>query len=64
MKTKKKKRFQIAGYDEIFGQKNIISVDSPMAKALLGHQVDDEIIVKINHQEYVWWITKIEYLNE
>ena len=57
------KRFRIAGYDEIFGRNDTISVDSPMAKALLGHQVDDDIVVKINGQNFDWWITKIEYKN-
>ena len=55
------KRFRIAGYDEIFGRNDTISVDSPMAKALLGHQVDDDIVVKINSQDFEWWVTKIEY---
>lgn len=29
------KRFRIVGYDEIFGRKDYISIDSPMARALL-----------------------------
>lgn len=28
-------RFRIVGYDEIFGSKDYISIDSPMARALL-----------------------------
>lgn len=28
-------RFRIVGYDEIFGRKDYISIDSPMARALL-----------------------------
>lgn len=55
------KRFRIAGYDEIFGRKDYISVDSPMARALLGSQVDDEIVVKIANGDFVWFVTKIEY---
>lgn len=56
------KRFRIAGYDEIFGRKDYISVDSPMARALLGKQVDDEITVKVANDDFVWFITKIEYV--
>lgn len=56
------KRFKIAGYDEIFGRKDTISVDSPMAKAILGSQVDDEIMVKIGDESFYWVVTKIEYL--
>lgn len=29
------KRFRIVGYDEIFGRNDYISIDSPMARALL-----------------------------
>ncbi|PCI71883.1 MAG: transcription elongation factor GreB [Gammaproteobacteria bacterium] len=56
------KRFQIAGYDEIFGRKDTISVDSPMARALLGKQVDDDIMVKVGSDDFYWWITKVEYI--
>jgi transcription elongation factor GreB len=58
------KRFKIAGYDEIFGRRDTISVDSPMAKALLGHQIDDEIMLKIGHDTFYWTVTKIEYLDK
>jgi len=57
------KRFQVAGYDEIFDRKDTISVDSPMARALLGKQIDDEIIVKVGSDDFYWWITKIEYIH-
>jgi len=56
------KRFRIGGYDEIFGRSDYISVDSPMARALLGNQVDDEILVKIGAESFTWFITKIEYI--
>ena len=59
-----KKRFRIAGYDEIFGQKDHTSIDSPMARALLGKQVDDEVSVKTEAGEFYWFITKIEYSKE
>lgn len=57
------KRFQIAGYDEIFDRKDTISADSPMARALLGKQVDDDFLVKVGHDDFYWWITKIEYIS-
>ena len=40
------KRFRIVGYDEIFAVKNFISIDSPMARALLKKQVGDEVVVE------------------
>ncbi len=40
------KTYQIAGEDEIDIEKGIISWKSPMAKALLGKKVGDEVIIK------------------
>lgn len=55
------KRFRIVGYDEIFDTKDYISMDSPMALALLKKEVGDEIVVKTGAGEFVWRVTKIEY---
>ncbi|BCG63307.1 MAG: transcription elongation factor GreB [Methyloprofundus sp.] len=55
------KRFRIVGYDEIFGQKDYISVDSPMARALLKKEVDDEAIVKTAAGVFTWYINTIQY---
>ena len=56
-----KKRFRIVGYDEIFHTKDYISIDSPMAQALMKKEVGDEVVVKTNAGEFVWRVTKIEY---
>ena len=37
---------RLVGYDEKFGRKDYISIDSPMARALLGKDEDDEFVVK------------------
>ncbi len=55
------KRFRIVGYDEIFGQKDYISVDSPMARALLKKEVDDEAVVKTEAGIFTWYINAIKY---
>jgi len=55
------KHFRIVGYDEIFQTKDYISVDSPMAQALLKKQVDDEVVVKTPDGKAYWFVTKIEY---
>lgn len=39
-------KYRIVGPDEINPEKNYISIDSPMAKALLGKTEDDEVEVK------------------
>jgi transcription elongation factor GreB len=56
-----RKRFRIVGYDEIFDTKDYISIDSPMARALMKKEVGDQAVVKTDAGEFVWHITKIEY---
>lgn len=52
---------RIVGYDEIFGEKNLISVDSPMARALIGKAVDDDVTVVTEAGQFEWWINAIWY---
>jgi transcription elongation factor GreB len=56
-----KKRLRIVGSEEIIGAKDYISVDSPMAQALINKKVDDEALVKTAAGEFVWRVAKIEY---
>ena len=57
------KSFRIVGYDEIFDTtKNYISVDSPMAQALMKKEVGDTVVVKTGAGEFVWRIKNIKYL--
>jgi len=53
---------RIIGYDEIFDRKDYISIDSPMAQALLRKEVDDHIIVPIPAGTMTWLLTKISYI--
>ncbi len=55
------KRFRIVGYDEIFENKDYISIDSPMANALMKKEVGDEVVVKTTAGEFNWRVIKIEY---
>ncbi len=55
------KCFRIVGYEELIGNKDYISMDSPMAKALLNKKVGDEAIVKTKMGDFVWKILNIEY---
>src|SRR5437868_12349233 len=48
------KRFRIVGYDEIFDTKDYISIDSPMARALVKKEVGDEVVVRTEAGEFVW----------
>ena len=53
--------FQIVGYDEIFDRKDAISVDSPMAMALLQKEEGDEVIVRTPEGKVVWYVNSIVY---
>lgn len=56
------KRFRIVGPDEIYGRKQYISIDSPMARALIKKAVDDEVNVPTPLGIKVWSVNQIEYL--
>lgn len=56
------KRFRIVGYDEIYLRKDYISIDSPMARALLKKEVGDEAVVHTPAGETCWWINQIDYV--
>lgn len=55
-------KFRIVGYDEIFGRKDYISIDSPMARALLKKEVGDDAVVKTENGAVTWYINSIEYI--
>lgn len=54
-------RFRIVGPDEIYGRKDYISIDSPMARALLKKSVGDEAIVTTPSGTMAWYILSINY---
>ena len=57
-----KKRLRIVGYEELIGNKDYISMDSPMAKALFHKKIGDEAIVETKVARFVWHILSIEYV--
>ncbi|MCL1067381.1 transcription elongation factor GreB [Shewanella olleyana] len=55
-------QFRIVGPDEIYGDaKGYISIDSPMARALLKKEVDDDAVVPTPNGPQDWYINKISY---
>ena len=58
-----KMEYRIVGADEIEADSSMgyISVDSPMARALLKKQVDDEVVVSIAATESRYYINRIRY---
>lgn len=58
------KTLRIVGVDEIYDHHpQHISIDSPMARALLGKQVDDEVEVMTPSGKKLWYINSIRYEN-
>jgi len=55
------KIYRLVGPDEWDVKQGDISIDSPMARALLGKQVDDEVAVQTPEGERVFDITAISY---
>ncbi len=53
--------YRIVGPDEWDVKKGEISVDSPMARALIGKCIDDEVVVKTPQGERILEITSIRY---
>ncbi|WP_024679962.1 transcription elongation factor GreB [Pseudomonas syringae] len=55
------KKFRVVGYDEIYGRNDYISIDSPMARALLKKEVGDEVLVNTPEGEKLWFVNSIVY---
>lgn len=53
--------FRIVGYDEIFDRQDYISIDAPMARALLGKATGDAGMVTAGDGVTEWTITDIQY---
>jgi transcription elongation factor GreB len=53
--------FKIVGPDEIYNTKDFISIDSPMARAMIKKEVDDEFFVQTPTGNKEWFINKIDY---
>lgn len=54
-------QFQIVGPEEIYESQQRISIDSPMARALLGKGTDDDVVVNTPEGKKEWWINSIHY---
>ncbi|WP_340610122.1 transcription elongation factor GreB [Xenorhabdus bharatensis] len=53
--------FRLVGPDEFDPAKKWISIDSPVARALLGKRVDDEVTVMTPNGLAVYWVLAISY---
>ncbi|MDO4430153.1 MAG: transcription elongation factor GreB [Lonepinella koalarum] len=55
------KQYRIVGCDEFEPAKNWISIDSPVARALIGKQVDDDVKVDTPAGKVTFYINRIWY---
>ena len=54
-------RYRIVGPDEFDMERDYISLDAPLARALLAKTIDDEVIVDLGERTIVYTIVEIEY---
>ena len=55
------KRYRIVGADEFDQDPLFITVDSPLAKTLLGKQVDDEVYLERDGEKKIFVVIDIDY---
>ncbi len=53
--------YRLVGSDEFDHKPHYISIDSPMARALLKKQIDDEISLRLPDGDKLFWIIDIDY---
>ncbi len=54
-------RYRIVGPDELDLKLNLISIDSPLARALVGKALDAEVRVQTPTGEKTWYVVAIDY---
>ena len=62
MDTDKEVTYQIVGHDEANVKKNKISINSPIARALIGKEEGDDVVVKAPGGEIDYEITSVQYI--
>jgi transcription elongation factor GreB len=54
-------KFRIVGPEEIYGRNDYSSIDSPISRACLKKEIEDEVAVKTPAGEKVWYVSDIYY---
>lgn len=55
------KRVRIVGADEIDPATHRVSIDSPLARALLGKRVDDQVQIVVEGRTLTWWVLSVDW---
>lgn len=62
VETEDQVTYRIVGDDEADFKKNLISVNSPMARGLIGKEKDDVVVIKTPGGDVEYEILQVEYL--
>jgi len=62
IKSNEKFTYQIVGDDESDFKKNLISINSPIARGLIGKKINDIVIISTPGGEVKYQILKIDYI--
>ena len=60
--TEEEQKYRIVGDDEADFKQNLISVNSPIARGLIGKEQDDVVVIRTPGGEVEFEILKVEYL--
>ncbi|AJI95031.1 transcription elongation factor GreA [Yersinia ruckeri] len=60
--TEEQQTYRIVGDDEADFKQNLISVNSPIARGLIGKEVDDVVVIRTPGGDVEFEILKVEYL--
>jgi len=53
--------FRIVGPDELDPKRGLVSMDAPLARAMMGRSVDDEVVVQAPGGQKRYWILDVSY---
>lgn len=59
--TPETRRYRLVGPDEFDLNRGFLSINAPMARALMGKRVDDEVVVRAPEGTREWIIVAIDY---
>jgi transcription elongation factor GreA len=60
--TEEEQTYQIVGDDEADFKQNLISVNSPIARGLIGKEQDDVVVIRTPGGDVEFEVLKVEYL--
>jgi transcription elongation factor GreA len=63
LNTEKQERYQIVGEDESDISRNLISIQAPIAKALIGKEADDVVEFKVPQGQRELEIISVDYVS-